>query len=414
MNSGEQVDNNLASTKYVSRFLIVISLFLGLAVGVVITSVFNKLTSSTTSSINGVSDSQIYNSQYFDEVYGLLQKEYIGQLPAKEELTYGLVKGLISSLNDPYTYFLNPDEARDYLDSRSPDFEGIGVTLRFNDNNTEVETVLSGYPAERAGMRSDDVVLSVNSESVEGMQPNLVASKIRGDKGSEVKVQVYRPEGAQLLEFTMIRETIEVSNVEAKEVKDGVYQVSIKQFVDESVDAFKSSWDRVVADITKEGTPKAVIVDLRNNPGGYVAGVKHVLEDFLSEGELMMYEENKSTGKTEYRDYRKGKLENVPVVVLVNEGSASASEIFSAAIQDNERGKVVGMPTVGKGVEQQVIDDFPDGAMLIMVFQQWLTPDGRNINKENPIKPDIEIDYTSENATKGVDPQLEKAIEVLN
>lgn len=403
---------NVASTKNISAFLVVLSLILGLSLGILIATFFNSISNSAIK--NETPASSIFDSAYIDEIYSKFQKEYIGELPNKDELTYGVVKGIISSLNDPYTYFLNPEESKSYLESRNPDFEGIGVTLKFANNNTEVETVLKGLPAEGKGIKNGDIILKVDNESVEGLTPSVVATKIRGKKGTTVKIETYRQTTSEQLTFEIVRDTIQVSNVNYKDLGNGIYKIDIVQFIDESVKEFNDSWDKTVSDVLSKNDARGIVIDLRNNPGGYVSSVKHVLEDFLVDNQVMMYEETKTSGRIEYRDYRKGRLENIPLIVLVNEGSASASEIFSAAIQDHNRGEVVGMPTVGKGVEQQVINDLPDNSMLVMVFQKWLTPNGRNITKDEPIKPDFEVQYKVEDFNNGNDTQLNKALEVLN
>lgn len=397
----------------VKVIIVSLSLILGFSIGILITTAYFKLTQNNQSQRVFGENTQIFDNEFINEVYKIFQEEYIGELPDKDELTYGVVKGLISSLNDPYTFFLDPEETKDYLSSRSPNFEGIGITLRYLNNNTEVETVLSGYPAESAGIKSGDIIVSVDNESVEGIQPNVVATKIRGEKGSDVVVEVFRPSESRLIEFTITRTSIEVSNVNYEKLEDGVYRISISQFIDENVEKFNRSWNDVVNNILAEGQPKSIVVDLRNNPGGYVDSVKYVLEEFLPMNSVLMSEETREDGIITYRDQRVGKFESVELVVLVNEGSASASEIFAGAVQDNQRGSVVGNETTGKGVEQKVITGLPNDSLLIIVFQKWLTPSGRNVTKDNPIKPDLQVEFKVEDFNVGIDTQLNAALEVL-
>lgn len=397
----------------VKVIIVSLALILGLSIGILITTAYFQLTQNNQSQRVFGENTQIFDNEFINEVYKIFQEEYIGELPDKDELTYGVVKGLISSLNDPYTFFLDPEETKDYLSSRSPNFEGIGITLRYLNNNTEVETVLSGYPAESAGIKSGDIIVRVDNESVEGIQPNVVATKIRGEKGSDVVVEVFRPSESRLIQFTITRTSIEVSNVNYEKLEEGVYRISISQFIDENVEKFNRSWNDVVNNILAEGQPKSIVVDLRNNPGGYVDSVKYVLEEFLPMNSVLMSEETREDGIITYRDQRVGKFESVELVVLVNEGSASASEIFAGAVQDNQRGSVVGNETTGKGVEQKVITDLPNDSLLIIVFQKWLTPSGRNVTKDNPIKPDLQVEFKVEDFNVGIDTQLNAALEVL-
>ncbi len=402
--------------KAIFPVITLIALFLGCGIGILFMTLIRPITTSqsTTTSTQQDLQSSYIDSEYFNKVLNILKDNYIGEFPDKKDLTYGAVKGLISSLGSKYTSFLNPDEAKQYLDSRNPNFEGIGVTLKFNGKDTEVETTLQNYPAEKAGLKAGDVITEVNNEKVSGIQPQVVASKIRGNAGTDVNLKVIRKEGdsSKTLDFKITRQKIVLENVRSVDLGNGVFRINITQFLDESPEKFNKNWDNVVSKITSGGNVKGIIVDLRNNPGGYVYSVRHVLEEFLKTGDILMSEEQKNTNTIVYKDERTGKFESVQVVVLVNEGSASASEIFAGAIQDHKRGKVVGVKTVGKGVEQTV-QQLDDKGILVVVFQKWLTPSGKNISDENPITPDVLQGLTDEDYNKGVDTQLEKAKELV-
>jgi carboxyl-terminal processing protease len=406
--------NSFLKGKFILSILLGISLILGFSIGFLLASALGVFNKSSNSIIGGSNNSSnvYYDNEYIDNIVKILNERYINDLPEEKDLTYGMVKGLIESLGDQYTSFLDPEEAKQYLEGRNPDFEGIGVTLSFKEGNTYIESVLGGYPAERAGFQNGDVIIEVDGIKMEGERPSSVASNIRGEKGTEVKIKVYRASSDELLDFTAIREKIDVSNINSKDLGNGVYQITITQFIDNTAEEFNKEWDKIANEIDAKN-PKSLIIDLRNNPGGYVYSVNYVLEDFLLNNQIVFQEESKDKGVVTYRDRRSGRFEDIPVIVLVNEGSASASEIFSAAIQENDRGEIVGKPTVGKGVEQTLVDDFKDDSLLILVFQKWLTPDGNNIDAENPIKPDYEVEYTNEDFEKGIDTQLEKAKELL-
>ncbi len=408
---------NIKISKAATPYLIVFALVFGVGLGAVVSSAFKSPFSSAGSVVNTTtSTSNISNldADFFNSVTKVIQDNYIGDVPATKDLTYGAVKGFLDSLGNEYNSFLTPLEAQDYLQSRNPNIEGIGVTLKYDGENTVIETVLPNYPAAKAGMQSGDVIIEVNGEQVTGQMPTVVATKVRGEAGSEVKVKVFRADSEQAqIDFTVKREKIELDNISYKDLGNGIYRISITQFLDTTAEEFNQKWDNIVNEINNKGNVKGIVMDLRSNPGGYVYSVRHVLEEFLGNGKILMSEEIKNKPKNDFRDARTGNFEQTPVVVLVNEGSASASEIFATAIQDNQRGKIVGKKTVGKGVEQQVMT-LDDGSMLILVFQKWLTPSGRNIDPENSVTPDYEVDYTQENAKAGTDPQLDKAKELLN
>src|SRR5260221_692065 len=302
-----------------SPYLLVLALIVGLGIGLVASSIFKPpvqiATISDGTTQNTSADITDLNTSYFNQVYKLFKDNYIGQIPSSTDLTYGAIKGVISSVGNQYNSFLTPTEANDYLNARDPNVEGIGVTLKYDGSYTEIESVLNGYPAEKAGLRNGDVILEVDGEKMGGVLPNVVSTKVKGASGTSVKLKVARK-------------------------------------------------------VDKNEQPKA------------------------------------------YSVTRDGKLVDVPMVVLVNEGSASAAEIFSAGIQDNGRGKIVGKQTVGKGVEQQVMT-LNDNSLLIVVFQKWLTPNSRNISKTDPIHPDFEINFSEDDLKKGLDPQLQKAKELL-
>ncbi len=395
--------------------LITITLVLGIGIGALITLALTSSRDAQTNYQSNTSVNGTYDQAYIDSLIKTIKDKYIGDLPANENLTTGVAKGIISSLNDKYTSFLSPDEAKAYTTAKDPAFEGIGVTLQFNNNYTEAETVLSGYPAEKAGILTGDVFLEVDGQKVDGELPNVVASKIRGTAGTEVKLKIFRTSTSETKDFTITRQKIEVSNISYKYEGSGVYRIIISQFIDKTPEDFNKAWDDTTSKIMASADkPKSIIVDLRNNPGGYVASVRYVMDDFFKQGIILMEESQKGKDTVIYKDERTGKFEDMPVVVLVNEGSASASEIFTAAIQDNNRGKVVGKPTVGKGVEQQILDNFSDGSILILVFQKWLSPTGRQVTAEKPITPDFQVDFNLDNfkAGKG-DDQLIKALELL-
>jgi carboxyl-terminal processing protease len=324
------------------------------------------------------------------EVYQQLEKEYISNNIDRNDLLYGSIKGMVNGLNDPYTNFLDPDEAKDYFNSNKGEFEGIGATLKQSGEYVAVESPIDGSPAQIAGMLPNDIIIEVQDEDMRNKSVYTVASKIRGEAGTKVKIKIYRESSSDMLDLIITRQKIVIDNIQFKIQKDNIVELKILKFTDETPDIFNRKWDQIVNEILLK-KPKAIVIDLRNNPGGFVNSVEYVLEDFLNKGDLLYMEEDKRGRQYKYQSTRNGKLSNIPIVVIVNEGSASASEIFAGAIQDHNRGKVIGQKTVGKGVEQKLVR-FNDGSLLQVVFQKWLTPNGKNITSSEPINPDVLIE----------------------
>ncbi|MDQ7021709.1 MAG: S41 family peptidase [Candidatus Dojkabacteria bacterium] len=246
--------------------------------------------------------------------------------------------------------------------------------------------------------------------------PIEVARAIRGEKDTNVNIKVLRENTDGTIEevsFDIKREKIDIDNVMWRDLGNGIIKIDIVQFSDVSVQTFLNSWDVLVEDILRENKDiNGIVIDVRGNPGGFVVGVRYILEEFLSSGDILMKEKSNRGVVKEYKDERKGVFEDVPVVVLVSQGSASASEILAAGISENDRGEIVGMETVGKGVEQELVN-FDDGSLLFVVFQQWLTPDGNNISADSPIIPKYIVENTTEDYKNGKDPQMDKALELL-
>ena len=338
------------------------------------------------------------------EVWATLEREYIDpeKLDGKDML-YGATEGLVEGIGDTYTSFLNPEQTKEYLSSNKREFQGIGTTLAEEGEFVIIESPIDGSPAERAGLKALDVILKVDGADMKGKVAVEVAKVIRGEANTKVKISYYRPSTNETNEIEIVREKIDLENISVKMLDNGIAHLKVYQFTEADVATFKKEWDMNIQRIV-ESSPKGVIIDLRNNPGGFVDAVRYSLGDFIVKDKVVFMEETRTGQKTEYKVNRQGRLLDVPIVVIVNEGSASAAEIFAGAIQDHNRGEIIGTKTVGKGVEQKLVD-LSDGSMLQIVFQKWLTPKGRNISKEEPITPDLLIEEPQA--------QLDKSIEKL-
>jgi len=365
-----------------------------------------SLTGELNSEFNGVDVNTLW------EVWDELEKNYLEEDLDGQAMLDGAVKGLVNSLGNPYNSYLNDEETANYLESNAGEFEGIGTTLRYTGEYTEIETPIDGYPAQKAGLRPGDKIVEVDGVETKGKEAYETAELIKGTAGTVVNLKVLRLGENDLLEFSIKREKIDVKSISYEDLGNGVYKIKITQFTEESLVEFKNQWDETAAEIYSKN-PETVIVDLRNNPGGYVDGVLYILDEFFPSNTLLMSERDRNGNEAQSKAKRNGRFEDVDLIVLVNEGSASASEIFAGAIQDNNRGQIIGMPTVGKGVEQIVIN-LKNGGSLHVVFREWVLPSGRVISSDEPITPDVEVDLTEEDFLGRKDPQLDKALESIS
>lgn len=335
------------------------------------------------------------------EVWQRLEQEYISDDINPQELLYGSIEGLVNSLNDPYTSFLDPDDVTDYKQSNSGEYQGIGATLKQDGIYVVVESPIDNTPAQKSGLKPNDVILFVDGEDMVNQSVYDAVEKIRGEAGTKVKVEIFRPSENKEYTFEIVREKIDIDNISYKDLGNGYYSIKIYKFTESDLQEFINLWDSVVLEI-KDKNPKGLVIDLKNNPGGYVSGVEYILSDFIEKGKVIFYEESKSGLRVEHKVVRDGRLINVPIIVMVNAGSASASEIFAGAIQDYKRGLIIGQDTVGKGVEQKLIT-LSDGSLLQVVFQRWLTPLAKNISREDPISPDIIVEDENLNDSKALE-----------
>jgi carboxyl-terminal processing protease len=399
--------NKVGGPKYLILFLVVIVIFVaGFYVGKI--DLFGKVESKHNDyEITGdkLSERKNVDVGLLWEVWSEIENEYIDTENIDgQDLLYGAVDGLVKGLDDQYTSFLTPEEKQEYLSGNKREFEGIGTTLAQDGEFVVIESPIDGSPAQKAGLKPKDVILEVNEEDMQGKSVVEVAKNIRGEANSKVKITYYRPSNNETKDIEIVRQKIDLKNIEVIDLENGIKMLKVYQFTEADVETFNREWDSNIDELIKDN-PKGLIVDLRNNPGGFVDAVRYSVGEFLPKGALVFQEEDKSGRRNQYKVNREGRLTEIPMIVIVNEGSASSSEIFAGAMQDNDRAEVVGTKTVGKGVEQKLIN-LSDGSLLQIVFQKWLTPSGRQINKEEPITPDHKVEESDE--------QDKKALELLN
>ncbi len=322
------------------------------------------------------------------------------------KMILGAVQGLVKSVGDPYTVFMSPDENVDFRQALQGALQGIGAELSLRGEDVVIVAPIKGSPAQKAGLMPEDIILKIDGEDIRGQNLQDVVKKIRGAKGTSVKLDIARD--GEPMEFVIVRDDIVIPSTEyeIKETAKGkIAYLAINQFGDntpgESIAAIR---DMQKSDL------EGFILDLRFNGGGYLDGADDLTSMFLKEGKVVSV-----VGRDdEQAHYVSGKtlLPDIPMVVLVNQGTASASEIVAGALQDYKRATIIGMKTFGKGTVQEVID-FPGGSSLRVTIAKWHTPNGHDLGKKG-ITPDIVVDRTEQDYQNEVDPQMEAALQWLS
>lgn len=339
----------------------------------------------------------------FWEAWDLVKENYILGPLDEEKMVYGAVAGMVESLGDPYSTFLTPEENDKLENEMKGLFGGIGAEVGYRAGKIIIIAPLKDSPAERAGLMASDRIAEVNGQSTEGLNVDEVVAMIRGEEGTSVRLGIIR--GGEMLNFDITRETIMDKTVRW-EMKDGqIAYVEITQFKQDTA----KELDAQIGEILMQD-PKGIVLDLRNNPGGYLDVVVEVAGKFIDEGKTIVIEQSGESDRA-YKASGGRRFENMPMAVLVNEGSASAAEILAGALQDYKLATLVGKKTFGKGLVQG-ISELEDGSALKITVAKWLTPNGMNIN-ENGIAPDVEADYSMDDYNAGRDPQFDKAVEIL-
>lgn len=340
--------------------------------------------------------------QTWDKVVG----EFDGKIDY-QAMVDGAVKGMINSLGDPYTVFMTAEESKSFDQELEGSITGIGAEVGIKDNRVIIIAPIDNSPAAKAGLKPQDIILSINGEDTTGMDLNTAVSKIRGDIGTVVKLNIQR--GDQKLDYEITREKVDTKSVKWEIKADNIGYIEISRFDSNTTDLVKQATE----ELSSKGV-KAIVLDLRNNPGGFLDSAVNVTSEFLKNGTIVTEKTTSRNSKEQkYTASGKGKLtdKNIPMVVLVNGGSASASEIVAGALQDNGRAILVGEKTFGKG-SVQAIESLMGGASLRITVAHWFTPNGKNISKEG-ISPNTEVKLSEEDFKNQRDPQLDKAIEYL-
>jgi carboxyl-terminal processing protease len=342
----------------------------------------------------------------FWEAWDVLEQEFYGELPDGSELPYAAIEGVISATGDPYTAFLDPVRAEILRTDLQGGFEGIGATVRLRpDGKLEVVQPLPGWPAIQAGLRAKDVILEVDEVEIQGMSLYEAISLIRGPAGTVVHLLIERGDVYEPLEIEIERAHIELPVIESEVLENDIGYVRLSEFGETAADD--------LGDALRELDPeelRGLIFDLRGNRGGFLSTAVEVTSQFVGEGPILV-ERFRDGREQRYPAMRGGLALDVPLVVLVDGSSASASEIAAGAIQDTDRGVLIGTTTLGKG-SVQMVHALSDGSELRVTIARWFTPEGRAIHGEG-LEPDIEVELTEDDVLAERDPQLERAIDYL-
>lgn len=341
-------------------------------------------------------------SAVYDGVLKQIQEQYVLQPVDSTKMFYGALSGLVRSLGDPYSTFFTPEAATAFKNDLDLSIEGIGAEIGFKEKRPAIIAPLPASPAERAGLKAGDLLLNVDEKDVTGLTIDEIVGFIRGKAGTKVKIAVERQ--AKELSFTVQRERITIASVTTRRLKDNIALVQVVSFNEETL----SKFDEIVRGLLLD-KPQGIILDLRNNPGGLLDVAVDLTGEFI--GKRVVVKERDAAGQertdTAGRDAR---LPSTPLIVLVNGGSASASEIVAGALQDSKRARIVGTKTFGKG-SVQTLEPLPDGSQLKLTIARWFTPLGRTIDGIG-ITPDL----TVEDPTKAGDEndlQLQRALKLL-
>lgn len=350
-------------------------------------------------------DGQVINNETkikLEAIQSLIQREFLYEEDIDQELMReNVIKGYVDGLGDPYSVYYNEEETIELMETTSGEFTGIGVVIT-QDPDTKYTSIVNVYedsPGEEAGLQSGDIFYKIDDEEVITLDIDQIVSKIRGEEGTDVVITVLRGENFEEFETTATRAVIEVTSIEYEMKEDQIGYIAVSAFEGTTL----SQFEEAIEDLQNQGM-EGLIIDLRDNPGGNLSTVCDMADLILPAGRIVYTQEKDGHREFFYSD-DKHKLE-LPLVVLINGNSASASEIFAGAIQDYEWGTIVGTTSFGKGIVQRLYD-LADGTCLKMTVSEYFTPNGRNIHGIG-IEPDIVVEYEYD------DNQLERAMECLN
>lgn len=354
----------------------------------------------------------------FWQVWNMVSNEYVDKKAVDpQKMFYGAISGMVAALGDPYTVFLPPDSQKSTKEEINGAFEGVGIQLGYDkDKRLAVIAPVKDTPADKAGILAGDLILKIDDKDATGMSLPDAVNLIRGEKGTTVKLEIYHEGDAKSKTVELKRDTIVVKSVEFSEKTSPkgkkVALIKLSRFGERTFD----EWNKAVSDTLASG-PQAIILDLRNNPGGLLDGAVFIGSEFLRSGNSVVLQQDAKGVITPYKVNRQGKLLDLPVIVLINKGSASASEIVAGALQDLKRAKLLGETSFGKGTIQES-QELPEGTGIHITTAKWLTPNERWIHQKG-LEPDIKVELTEDQikqevADPNIDFQLDRALQEID
>lgn len=345
----------------------------------------------------------------FWDAYNKLQENFIDSSKITgQKVIYGAIEGMTNSLGDPYTDFFNPEQAQRFQQDLSGSFDGIGVEIGIKKDLLTVIAPLKGTPGEKAGLKSGDVIIKINSQDVTNMTADEAVSLIRGPKGTSVTLTVLRDGWNTAKDIEITRDTILVPSIEWSLKGNDVAYIQIYQFDG----TLRPDFEAIALKIL-QSPAKKIVLDLRGNPGGYLDAAQDIAGWFLQKDQTVTIEDfGKSKPQQIYKAEGNAELANYPMVILIDQGSASASEILAGALRDNRKIRLIGVKSFGKGSVQNVVN-LRGGSFLKITIAHWLTPKGSSIS-EVGLTPDLKVDITDQDVQAKKDPQLDKALEIIN
>jgi len=347
----------------------------------------------------------------FWEAYHKLQEKFVdkGKFD-NQKILYGAISGMVKSLGDPYTVFFSPEENKRFEEDVKGVFEGVGMEIGIKKGQLQVIAPLEGTPAQRAGFRSGDKIIKINDTETSNLTIDEAVNLIRGPKGTQVTLTIFREEWGKTKEIKIVRDVIEVPSLkwEIKEINgQKIAYIQLYQFSENASFDFR----KAAIEILEKSPVQKIILDLRNNPGGYLEVAQQIAGWFLEKGKIVVLEDFGQGNKQEYKAQGPGTFSDYKIVVLINQGSASASEILAGALRDNRGILLIGEKSFGKGSVQEV-EKLEEGSSLKITVAKWLTPKGQLITDVG-LEPDIKVEMTEKDYEEEKDPQLDKAIEII-
>lgn len=341
------------------------------------------------------------------EVWNIAKERYLEQPVLDTQLFYGALSGIVASLGDPYSAFLEPETTKKFNEDLSGMFDGIGAEIGIRSEQLVIIAPLPDTPAALSGLKSRDRILAIDGEDTQGMPLDIAVSKIRGEKDTTVVLTILSDGQEESREVPIVRGTINVKSVRWEARDDGIMYVRIIYFNETTLESFEEVLRKIA-----EHNARAVVLDLRNNPGGFLEVAVKLASEWIDPGQVVVFQEFRGGEREAFEAYGQPRLKGTPTVVLINDGSASASEIVAGALRDHKAATLVGEQSFGKGSVQNY-ERLRGGSSIKITVAHWLTPSGDIINEEG-IEPDFAVELTREDVENEKDPQLEKAVEILS